>query len=98
MGKKVETEGKIYKVTLDWKAPSEKKMAEYVKELGDEKKKSFAKACVDKKDGKVIINKSKAKKWLVDNCDSLGDIEWKNRPKKVRPISGADEIASWLDI
>ena len=30
------------KVTLDWKAPSEKKMAEYVKTLGEDKMKSFA--------------------------------------------------------
>ena len=86
------------KVTLDWKAPSEKKMAEYVGALGDDKKKEFAKACVEKKDGKNVINRSKAKAWLVEKCDSTGDIEWKNRPKSVRPISGADEIASWLDL
>ena len=98
MGKEVTTENEKIKVVLDWKAPSEKKMAEYVKDLGNESMKSFAKACVEKKDNKNVINKSKAKKWLVDNCDSKGDIEWKNRPQKVRPISGADEIASWLDI
>ena len=86
------------KVTLDWKAPSEKKMAEYVGTLGDEKKKEFAKACAEKKDGKNKINKSKAKKWLIDNCDASGDIEWKGRPKSVRPVSGADEIASWLNL
>ena len=43
------------KVTLNWKAPSEKKMAEYVGTLGDDKKKEFAKACVEKKDGKNVI-------------------------------------------
>lgn len=85
------------KVTLDWKAPSEKKMAEYVKTLGEDKMKSFAKSCVDKKDGKVAINKSKAKKWLIENCDEK-DIEWKNKPKNVRPMSGAEEIASWLNL
>lgn len=85
------------KVTLDWKAPSEKKMAEYVKTLGEDKMKNFAKTCVGKKDDKVIINKSKAKKWLVDNCDEK-DIEWKNKPKNVRPMSGAEEIASWLNL
>ena len=85
------------KVILDWKAPSEKKMAEYVKTLGEDKMKSFAKSGVDKKDGKVAINKSKAKKWLVDNCDEK-DIEWKNKPKNVRPMSGAEEIASWLNL
>lgn len=86
------------KVTLDWKAPSEKKMAEYVKTLGEAKMKDFAKACAEEKDGKPLINKSKAKKWLVENCDNTGDIEWKNRPKSVRPISGAEEIVSWLKL
>ena len=86
------------KVTLNWKTPSEKKMAEYVGTLEDDKKKDFAKVCVEKKDGKNVINKSKAKKWLVDKCDSTGDIEWTNRPKSVRPISAADEIASWLNL
>lgn len=82
-------------VTLDWKAPSEKKMAGYVVTLGDEKKKDFAKACVEQKEGKNVINKAKAKKWLVANCNSE-EIEWKNKPKKTRPLSAADEIASWL--
>lgn len=86
------------KVTLDWKAPSEKKMKDYVISLGEEKMKSFAKACVETKDNKNVINKSKAKKWLIDNCDNTGDIEWKNRPKTVRTLSAADEIASWLDL
>ncbi len=86
------------KVTLDWKAPSEKKMAEYVKTLGEDKMKSFAKTCVEKSDDdKVSISKSKAKKWLVENCNEK-DIEWKNKPKNVRPISGAEEIASWLNL
>ena len=85
------------KIILDWKAPSEKKMADYVKKLAKEKRKSFAEACVEAKDGKNIINKSKAKKWLVDNCDSKGDIEWKNRPKNARAMSSADLIASWLE-
>ena len=85
------------KVTLDWKAPSEKKMAEYVKTLGEDKMKSFAKTCVEKNDDKTSINKSKAKKWLIENCDEK-DIEWKNKPKNVRPMSGAEEIASWLKL
>ncbi len=86
------------KVTLDWKALSEKKMAEYVKSLGNEKMKDFAKACVEVKNGKKVINKSKARKWLVTNCDNTGDIEWKNRPKNTRAMSSADLIASWLDL
>lgn len=85
------------KVTLDWKAPSEKKMAEYVKTLGEDKMKSFANTCVEKNDDKISINKSKAKKWLIENCDEK-DIEWKNKPKNVRPMSGAEEIASWLNL
>lgn len=86
------------KVKLDWKAPSEKVMKEYVAKLGDDMKKSFAKACVEKtEEGKVKINKSNAKKWLVSNCDKNEDIEWKNRPKNARPLSSAEEIASWLE-
>lgn len=85
------------KVILDWKAPSEKKMAEYVKTLGEDKMKSFAKACVEKEDDKVSINKSKAKNWLLENCNEK-DVEWKNKPKNVRPMSGAQEIASWLNL
>lgn len=85
------------KITLDWKAPSEKKMKEYVKTLDDTMKKSFAEACVEKKDDKIIINKSSAKKWLVKNANEA-DIEWKNKPKTSRPISSASEIASWLNL
>ena len=86
------------KVILDWKAPSDKKMKEYVGSLDNNKKKSFAKACVEKKNGKNTINKANAKKWLVDNCESTGDIEWKNKPKSVRQKSAADEIASWINL
>lgn len=86
-----------FKVVLDWKAPSEKKMKEYVETLGRDMMKDFAKACVEQKDGKNLINKSKAKKWLVDNCDSKGEIDWKKRPQNARPMSSADEIASWLN-
>lgn len=86
------------KVTLDWKAPSDNKMREYVKTLGEEKMKSFAKACIIKtEEGKPKVVKSKAKNWLIDNCDEK-DIEWKNKPEKAVAMSGADEIASWLDL
>ena len=87
------------KVTLDWKAPSEKKMADFVQDLSVEMKKDFANACVEKKDGKVVINKSKAKKWLVAKFDNTDEIEWLKRPeKKVMKKSGADRIAEWLDL
>lgn len=84
-------------IKLDWKAPSEKVMKEYVGKLDNEKKKSFAKACMEVKDGKNVVNKSKARNWLVENCPKE-DIEWKNKPKTVRGLSSADEIASWLDL
>ena len=83
------------KVTLDWKAPSERKMADYVEGLGEEQKKDFAKTCVSEKDGKVSISKGKARKWLLSNCDP-SDIEWKNKPANTRAMSGAERIASWL--
>lgn len=99
MKKKVKGVTDMAKVTLDWKAPSERKMADFVGGLDNEKKKAFATACVTKKDGKVSINKSKAKKWLVDNFDNTDDIEWNNRPeKKVKKLSGADTIAEWLEL
>ena len=88
------------KVVLDWKAPSEKKMADFVGELTDEKKKSFAEACVSRKeDGKVVINKAKAKKWLTENFDNTDEIEWNGRPtKREKTKSGADRIAEWLNL
>lgn len=87
------------KVTLDWKAPSERKMADFVGTLSNEMKREFAKACVEKKEGKNVINKSKAKKWLVSKFDNTDDIEWLKRPeKKVKRTSGADTIAEWLDL
>lgn len=87
------------KVILDWKTPSERKMADFVGALSDEMKKEFASACVDTKDGKVIINKSRAKKWLVSKFDNTDEIEWKNRPvKKTKKLSGADTIAEWLKL
>ena len=87
------------KVVLDWKAPSERKMADFVGTLSDAKKKEFAEACVDKKGEKATVNKANAKKWLVDNFDGTDKIEWKNRPKKKeKKMSGVDTIAGWLDL
>ena len=87
------------KVTLDWKAPSERKIADFLGGLNDEMKKEFAEACITIKDEKPIFNKSKAKKWLVDKFDNTDEIEWKNRPeKKVKKLSGVDTIAGWLNL
>ena len=85
------------KVLLDWKAPSEKVMKEYVKTLDDKCKKEFAEVCVEfTEEGKINIKKTEAKKWLYKNCNE--DIEWKNAPKNARPMSSAEEIASWLKL
>lgn len=87
------------KVTLDWKAPSERKMADFVGGYDDTIKKEFATACVEVKDGKPTIIRSKAKKWLIDKFDNTGEIEWKNRPeKKQKKVSGATTIAGWLNL
>lgn len=86
------------KVILDWKSPSDKKMADFVKTLTDEEKKSFAKACSEKKNGKNTINTTKAKKWLAEKFDGTDDIEWTNRPTGARRISAANEVASWLEL
>lgn len=89
----------MVKVKLDWKAPSEKKMADFVEELDNAMKKDFATSCVEVNDGKVKINRSKAKKWLVEKFDKTGEIEWKNRPeKKAKTMSGATRIAEWLNL
>lgn len=84
------------KTVIDWKAPSERQMKELVKTLGNDKKKDFAVNCLEKKDGKNVINKVKAKNWLKENCADL--VEWKNAPKNSRPKSSADEVAEWLDL
>lgn len=87
------------KVVLDWKVPSEKKMKEFVGELDNKMKKSFAEACVSKKDGKNSINKTKAKAWLTEKFDGTDEIEWKNRPEKKEKVkSSADIIAEWLNL
>ena len=87
------------KVILDWKAPSERKMADFVGGYDDATKKDFAQTCVVMKEGKPFIVRSKAKKWLVDKFDNTGEIEWKNRPeKKQKKQSGASDIADWLNL
>lgn len=89
----------IEKVTLNWKAPSERKMADFVKQFDDEKKKAFALACIEVKDGKGKVNKAKAKKWLVKEFDNTDYIVWEGRPeKKEKRMSSVDEISMWLDL
>lgn len=84
------------KIKLDWKAPSEAKMIEFVSQLDADKRDAFAKACiVELEDGTRKFVRSKAKKWLVDNYDD--SIEWSNRPeKKEKKLSNVDLVASWL--
>ena len=86
------------KVILDWKAPSESKMADFSETLSEELQLEFCNACAKLDDkGKVVINKSKAKKWLVEKFDGTGEIEWKNRPvQKAKKLSGAERIGRFL--
>ena len=87
------------KFKLNWKAPSDKQMKELVKELDDNKKKSFAEACIEVKDGKNKINRANAKKWLVAEFDGTDHIEWIGRPEpKEKKLSSVDEIAGWLNL
>ena len=87
------------KLVLDWKVPSERKMADFVGKLEDEMKKEFAETCVVMKDGKATINKSKARNWLVEKFDETEDIQWNGRPKKrEKSLSGAETIAQWLNL
>lgn len=87
------------KVKLDWKAPSERKMMDLVAELTVDEKKAFVNDCSESKDGKRVINKSKAKKWVKDKFDGKDRIEWKNLPKgtKKKP-SISDTLESWLNL
>ena len=88
-----------YIVTLNWKAPSESKMADFVDTLDIETKKEFAKTCASKENGKCKINKSMARKWLTEKFDGTDKIKWENRPeKKVKKVSGAERICRWLDL
>lgn len=87
------------KVILDWKAPTDGKIKEVLLKLNDkEKQKEFAKECIVKKNEKNIIDKTKAKHWIDDNCKNY--VEWKNYPKggTAKRTTIADEIASWLDL
>lgn len=87
------------KVTLEWKAPSDKQMQEFVGQFDNQMKKDFAKTCVVMKDGKATINKSKAKQWLTSKFDGTDEIEWKGRPiNREKKLSAADTIASWLEL
>lgn len=84
---------------LNWKTPSEKVMKEIVRELSADKKKSFAEACIEVKEGNNKLNKSKAKKWLTAEFDGTDTIEWVGRPaEKEKRLSSVDEIATWLDL
>lgn len=86
------------KFKLDWKTPSETKMADLVETLSEKEQMEFCEVCasLNEKD-KVVINKSKAKKWLTDKFDGTDMIEWKNRPTpKEKKLSGAERIGKWL--
>ena len=89
------------KIKLDWKAPSERKMKDIVAKMDDSKKKEFAETCIFvDENGKKKMNKAKAKHWLIDNCPSDVEIEWKNKPSgdSKRGMSAVDIVASWLDL
>lgn len=89
-------EKEIMKVVLDWKAPSEKKIADFMEQFDVDKMIAFANACVDENDK---FNRSKAKAWLVKEFDKTDYIEWKNRPEtKEKKLSGAKRIAAWKNL
>lgn len=87
------------KVVLDWKAPSERKMMDLVQDLTNAEKLEFAKDCTVEKDGKRVINKSVAKKWIKDKFDGKDVIEWKNLPKGTKKKPNiSDTLALWLNL
>lgn len=98
----MENEKKLFE--LDWKVPSDNKMADFMEKQSEEMQIEFANECctLDEK-GEPKINKKNARDWLVNHFDGKNDeegnpmITWKNRPaKKDRPLSGAKRIAQWL--
>lgn len=94
-------ENDMEKIVLDWKTPSERQMTNIVAKMDNNKKKDFAKTCFFVgENGKKKINKAKAKHWLIDNCPSDVEIEWKNKPSgdSKRGMSAVDTVASWLDL
>ena len=85
------------KAILNWKAPSEKVMADLMETWEEEMQIEFANACGSIVDDKVVINKTKAREWLTSHFDGTDEIEWINRPvKKEKKLSGADRIGKWL--
>lgn len=85
-------------VTLNWKAPSISKIADFMETKSEEMQIDFAKACATiGEDNKVTINYTNARKWLTEKFDETGEITWENRPTaKPKKLSGADRIAQWL--
>ena len=87
------------KIVLDWKAPSERKMMDLVEELTNAEKLEFAKDCTVAKDGKRVINKSVAKKWVKDKFDGKDRFEWKNLPKGTKKKPNiSDTLEMWLNL
>lgn len=85
------------KVILDWKAPSERKMVDLVATLTPEEKKDFAENCTDVKEGKRVVNKSRAKKWVKEKFANDENVEWKNLPeKRTKKPTISDTLEDWL--
>lgn len=78
-------------VKFDYKKVTPTEMVNYAKDnLSAEQKAAFKKAAlVEDKTGKKTVDKSKARKFLVENAT---DIEWENKPK-----TGTKSLASIVD-
>lgn len=86
------------KVTLDWKAPSERKMYDLVGELPLERKTAFAKECTELKENKRVMKKTDAKKWIKKEFEGKDRIEWKNLPKGTNSKpSISDGLEKWFN-
>ena len=90
----------VKKVTLDWKAPSEKKIHDFIEQFGEDKMYDFAMECILEDDnGNEKMNRAKAKDWLVKEFDKTDYIEWKNRPKKKdKEPSAVKKMAAWKNL
>lgn len=84
-------------IKIDYKAPSVPKMKEFILTKSDDVKKTFAQKCITiNEEGKNVINKAEAKKFLYENYKD--EIEWVNAPKGGIKKSAVDEIAEWLKL
>ena len=89
----------IQVVELDWKAPSERKVHDFINQFDDEVKKEFVKNCLEVKEDKLIMKRVDTRNWLSEKFDEKEYILWRNRTvAKAKRLSAIEEMSKWLDL